>query len=441
MTDPPREGPRAPNRRPACLGTPLDEHEERRCARYGRVKLGWALAELVVLLAALAGLTLTGAAASIVVFAHNATCSDPTCTGPSHTGWEQVMLYLGLVGLAARIAVLPVHFISGHWIEWRYGLSRQTAAGWLSDWLRATVLFGGIAVLILTPVVITMHWWPLLTLPWLAAFFAVRALYYEYLYLPILSLFHPVRYLRAESFFLPGIGRRIMPVYEVEVGRKTRRCNACVIMGRGSGSVLVTDTLVDEFSDAEEKVAIAHEFGHLYDRLFLEERTSAGLAQARRKMWFAGGGWLGAALFGLCAVQWMGSPLGLHVDDLAAFPLEVALVLALGQLLAPLINAESRVDECEADEYALKITRDVDSYFSVMNKLRRINLEESCPSPLDRLLYGTHPTYLERLQIGLNFQRRASKSGRSRRARPCRDGETGAGKPAADARDSSGDGT
>jgi STE24 endopeptidase len=446
MTDPPQEGGHrreavvlAPTRRPACPGTPLDEHEERLCARYGRVKLGWALAELVVLLATLVGLTLTGAAGVIVTLAHNVTCTDPACSGASHTGWVQVMLYLAIVGLIARLAVLPIHFTNGHWIERRYGLSRQSAPAWLADWLRATALFGGLAVLFLTPVVITMHWWPLLMLPWLAAFFTVRALYYQYLYLPILSLFHPVRYLRAESFFLPGIGRRIMPVYEVEVGRKTRRCNACVIMSRGSGSVLVTDTLVDEFSDAEEKVAIAHEFGHLYDRLFLEERTSAGLAQARRKLWFAGGGWLGAALFGLCAVQWMGSPLGLHVDDLAAFPLEIALVLALGQLLSPLINAESRIDECEADEYALKITRDVDSYFSVMNKLRRINLEESCPSPLDRLLYGTHPTYLERLQIGLNFQRRASRKTRSRGTRSHPDAGPGDEKPSGGASGSSGD--
>jgi STE24 endopeptidase len=418
MTDRPRKGLRVPTRRPACPGTPLNAEEERLCARYGRVKLWWALAELALLLATLAGLTLTGAAAAIVTFAHNATCTDPTCTGPTHTGWTQVMIFLAIVGLIARLAVLPAHFVSGYWIERRYGLSRQSAAGWLADWLRATALFGGVAVLFLTPVVITMHWWPLLTLPWLAAFFALRAVYYQNLYLPVLSLFHRVRYLRAESFFLPGIGRRIMPVYEVEVGHKTRRCNACVIMGRGGGSVLVTDTLVDEFSDAEEKVAIAHEFGHLYDRLFLEERTSAGLAQARRKMWFSGGGWLGAALFGLCAVQLMESPLRMHVDDLAAFPLEVALVLALGQLLSPLINAESRIDECEADEYALRITRDVDSYFSVMNKLRRINLEESCPGPLDRLLYGTHPSYLERLQIGLNFQRRTARKPRSGRARP-----------------------
>jgi STE24 endopeptidase len=399
-------------RRPAVPGTPLDEEEEAVCARYARVKFGWAVAEMALLLATLAGLTLTGAAGAIASYLAGLTRSDL-----GHT-----FLFLVATGLLVRLAVLPVQFASEHVVERLFGLSRQSALDWLADWVLATTVFGGMLLLFLTPLVLTMHWvhewyWCLLlTPPWLAAFCLLRAFYYRKLYLPVLSLFYPVRYLTAESFFLPGIGRRQMAVYEVEVAKKTRRCNACVILSGGTGSVLVTDTLVDQFSDAEEKVVIAHEFGHLYDRLFLEERTSAGLAQARRKLWFAGGGWLGVAILGLCVVQLLESPLGLHVDDLAAFPLEVALVLGLGQLLAPLLNAESRIDEREADEYALKITRDVESYFAVMNKLRRINLEESAPGALDRLFYGTHPSYLERCQIGHSFAKGGSRRPATARA-------------------------
>jgi Zn-dependent protease with chaperone function len=392
-------------RRPAVPGTPLDDEEEALCARYARVKFWWAVAEMALLLATLAGLTLTGTAAAIASELQNVTRSVP----------GHAFLYLATVGLLVRLVVLPVQFASGHVVERLYGLSRQSALGWLGDWALATTVFGGMLLAFLTPLVLSMqychywYWCLLLTPPWLVVFCLLRSFYYRKLFLPVLRLFYPVRYLTAESFFLPGIGRRQMPVYEVEVGNKTRRCNACVILTGGTGSVLVTDTLVDQFSDAEEKVVVAHEFGHLYDRLFLEERTSAGLAQARRKLWYAGGGWLGVAILGLCAVQLLEGPLGLHIDDLAAFPLEVALVLGLGQLLSPFLNAESRIDEREADEYALKITRDVDSYFAVMNKLRRINLEESCPGALDRLFYGTHPSYLERVQIGHSFAKASSR--------------------------------
>jgi STE24 endopeptidase len=392
--------------RPAVPATPLDEAEEHLCRRFSRAKLRWAVVELALLLLALAGLTLSGAAAALAQWALER--ERPPELGDA-AAWllgeaSLVFLYLCGVGLIARLVTLPAQFASGYLLERRFGLCRQSAIGWLADWALATVLYGMLAILFLTPLVLTIRWcqqwyWCLFLAPlWLALFFVLRAAYYRWLYLPLLRLFYPVRFLSAESFFLPGIGRRQMPVYEVEVGRKTRRCNATVLLSGGSGSVLVTDTLVDQFSDAEEKVVIAHEFGHLYDHLFLESRTPAGRAQALRKLSFFSGSWYGAAVLGIWIVQLLEAPLGLHADDLAAFPLEVALVLVLLQVLAPLAHAESRIDEREADEYALRITGDRQSYLAVMNKLRRINLEESQPGLIDRWLYGTHPSYLERLK-------------------------------------------
>lgn len=386
---------------------PLEEAEERLCTRYGRAKLRWAVFELIVLIAVLVGLSLSGGAAAIAEWAWTRAGLSEGRIGPAWLFAEagHVFLYLAAIGLIARIAVLPLQFSSSFLLERHYGLCRQSALGWVADWTLATFLYGALVVGFLTPLVLSIRWchhwyWCTVLAPlWLILFFVLRAVYYRWLYMPALRLFYPVRYLRAESFFLPGIGRRQMPVYEVEVGHKTRRCNAMVVLAGGKGSVLVTDTLIDQFSAAEEKVVIAHEFGHLYDQLFLEARTPEGRAQALRKIGYLGGGWYGAAVFCIWIVQLLEAPLGLHVDDLAAFPLEVALVLLVLQALAPLGHAESRTDEREADEYALRITGDVESYVAVMNKLRRINLEERNPGLIDRWLYGTHPTYLERLRI------------------------------------------
>lgn len=393
---------------PGVPATPLNEAEEQLCKRFSRLKLRWALVEVVVLLGTLIGLTLTGKAAALAEWARRQVAPEELADAWEWLAVEgsHVFLYLVAVGLIARLAVLPTQFASGWWLERRFGLCRQSAAAWLKDWGLATLLYGTFLVLFLTPLVLTIRWchhwyWCFVLAPlWLALFLALRAGYYRWLYLPVLRLFYPVRYLRAESFFLPGIGRRLMPIYEVEVGRKTRRCNATVILtGRGSGTVLVTDTLVNQFSDAEEKVVIAHEFGHLYDHLFLEAHTPHGRAQALRKIGWLGGGWYGAAMLGFFFVQLLEGPLGIQADDLAAFPLEAALVLLVLLGVAPFTHAESRIDEHEADEYALKITGDVKSYVAVMNKLRRINLEESDPGLIDRWLYGTHPTYLERLKL------------------------------------------
>jgi Zn-dependent protease with chaperone function len=333
-------------------------------------------------------------------------------------GSSHVALDLFLMLLGVRFALLPLHWITGYRLERRFKLLRQSAWNWLGDWALVTFLFAVLATAFLTPVVSTLRWWPWLLVPWIVVYIVLRALFYQWLFLPVVSLFYPVRFLRAESFYLPGIGRRIMPVYEVKVSDKTRRMNACVLLNGSSGSVLVTDTLIDDFTDAEERVAIAHEFGHLYDRLFLEERTTFGLAQARRKIFLTAGGLLIAATVTLAMMEFLARPLGFGgVADLAAVPLEAALMLCFTQLLAPFTNAESRTDEREADEYALRITRDPQSYLSVMRKLRRVNLEESSPCFLDRFLFGDHPTYIERLQMGRDYQRRLAdeKPPRTRR--------------------------
>ena len=369
---------------------------EQQCERYARLKLWLSALEYLLLMGTLASLTLTGTA-DRWFRALTVALGEPL---------GALFVYLAGIAAAARLAVLPVQFISGHLVERRFGLSRQSARQWLAEWAVTSLLFGLPLVLLATPLVMHLPWWPLLLLPAVAGLLALRLIYYEWLFLPVLSLFSPVRYLRTECLHLPGLGRRMLPVYEVRVSHKTRRANAGILLGR-QPRVLVTDTLIDAFTDAEERVAIAHEFGHLYDHLFLEARTAFGLAQAKRKLLWNGGAWLIAALLTFALDGWMTPALHLpRVGDPAAVPLLAAIFLLFAPAVLPLANAEARIDEQEADEYALKITHDAASYLSLMEKLRRLNLEERRPGFISRLFFDTHPSYLERLRLGRAFRER-----------------------------------
>jgi Zn-dependent protease with chaperone function len=95
-----------------------------------------------------------------------------------------------------------------------------------------------------------------------------------------------------------------------------------------------------------------------------------------------------------------------RVGDPAAAPLLAAMFLLFVPLVLPLANAEARIDEQEADEYALKITHDAASYLSLMEKLKRLNLEERRPGLISRLFFDTHPSYLERIRLGRAFRNR-----------------------------------
>lgn len=377
---------------------------ERQCERYARLKLWLCACEYLLLLGTLAGLTLTGTA-DRWLRALTVEVGDPR---------RALFVYLAAIAAAARLALLPVQFTSGHLVERRFGLSRQSAAQWLAEWSVTSLLFGLPLLLLATPLVVHLQWWPALLLPVVGGLLALRLLYYEWLFLPVLSLFYPVRFLRTESLHLPGLGRRRLPVYEVRVSHKTRRANAGILLGR-QPRVLVTDTLVDAFTDAEERVAIAHEFGHLYDHLFLEARTAFGLAQARRKLLWNGAAWLITAWLTFTVESWAAPILQLpRVGDPAAVPLLGAMFLLFAPFVLPLANAEVRIDEREADEYTLKITHDAASYLSLMEKLKQLNLEERRPGIISRLFFDTHPSYLERMRLGRTFRPRG-RTIRSRR--------------------------
>jgi STE24 endopeptidase len=369
---------------------------DQQCERYARLKLWLSAAEYLVLLLTLTGLTLSGAADRWFQILQ-ARAGMP---------WQGYFLYLTAVAATARLALLPVHSMSGHLVEHHFGLSRQSFRQWLEEWVGTSLVFGLPIVLLATPLVMHLRWWYVLLLPALAGMLVLRVVYYEWLFLPLTSLFYPVRFLRSECFYVPELGRRMLPVYEVKVSHRTRRANAGILLGHRP-RVLVTDTLIDAFTDAEERVAIAHEFGHLYDHLFLEERTAYGLAQAKRKLLWNGAAWLVAALLTFAAEAWLAPALELpRVGDPAAVPLLTAMLLFFAPMVLPFANREARTDEREADECALRITHDADSYLSLMEKLRRLNLEERRPGLVSRIFFDTHPSHLERIRLGGAYRRR-----------------------------------
>ncbi len=108
------------------------------------------------------------------------------------------------------------------------------------------------------------------------------------------------------------------------------------------------------------------------------------------------------------------------VHDLRGFPLLAAMTLGLAFIVSPWLCAEARHDECDADEDALAATGDVESYISVMRKLRQMNLEESCSTPLCHFLFDTHPDYVERVRLAFSYHRRFNPRRKCAHARSLR---------------------
>lgn len=377
----------------------LPAEEELLCRQYARARSLLCLSELGTLLGVLLLLTFSGASRYLL---------DATRDVISPR-WAADLGYLILIGIIVRAAQLPAHFVGEHWLERRFGLSGQRFDQWALEWITRSVVFGLVTLALLFAVTETLRWWMWLIVPWSLAFLFGRNLFHDYVYNPVLTLFYPVHFLRRETFVLPGLGKRTLPVYQVQVSHRTRRANASIRLRGERTAIYVTDTLIDEFTDGEERVVMAHEFGHLYDHLHLETRTPSGIAQANRKL-MLGSGQLLAGLVSLVIIHFAAAWLGLEgAHDLAGVPLLAALTLILARAFDPFLCEEARRDEKDADQYALAITGDVPNYVSVMRKLRWMNLEESTAHPVIRFFFDTHPSYSERVHLARVYRRRHSQ--------------------------------
>jgi STE24 endopeptidase len=188
-------------------------------------------------------------------------------------------------------------------------------------------------------------------------------------------------------------------VYRVDASRRTTAANAYVNGLGHSKRVVLYDTLLEGFPRDEVRSVVAHELGHQkHDDLL------RGLA------------WLAlVAPFGAFCVQQLAEAFGRRAGlgdptrkpgpaALPAIALAVALVaFALGSAS----NVLSRKVEASADAFSIELTRDPQAHISLEHRLAVRNLSDPDPPAVLQLLFGTHPTTLQRIGMGEAYVRGA----------------------------------
>jgi STE24 endopeptidase len=240
------------------------------------------------------------------------------------------------------------------------------------------------------------HWW------WIsAAVFAVATIGLAQLapvvLLPIFYKFKPLdRPALVERLVKLAASARtnVNGVFEWVLSSHTKKANAALAgLGR-TRRILLSDTLLADYSEDEIEVILAHELAHhVHHDLW---RGIAVQAVALFGGFFAGDMILTA----------FAEPLGLRgISDPAGLP---ALLLVGGVwtfLLLPVVNAVSRAQERAADRYALTTTRNVGAFVTAMKRLSQQNLAEEYPSKIVRFLFYSHPPIPERIDAARAFGR------------------------------------
>jgi STE24 endopeptidase len=346
-------------------------------SRYHRLRRRAAVLSIVTTAVLLGALLLTGTSAAL-----------RTITGGS------VALYVLSLAALREVVAFPQAWYRGFFLERRYGLSQETARGWLWDHVKASVLAAMIGIAGAEVVYFTIRefprWWWLVSAAVFAAALVLLARLAPTVLLPI---FYRTRPLERDSLrdrivdLSERAGVPVLGVYEWGLGEKTKRANAALVGTGATRRILLSDTLLSSYTDDEIEVILAHEMGHhvhgdmlkaLGAELVLLVATfyAASLALAR---WWPALGFGGPA-------------------DVAGLPLLLLAGGAVSLSATPLVNALSRCNERRADRYALGLTGRPASFVSAMRRLAAQNMAEERPSRAALWLFHSHPPFDQRIR-------------------------------------------
>jgi STE24 endopeptidase len=370
---------------------------EDKATRYQRLKrqagiasLGWTIVLLLGLLLSRLSLTLRATA--------DALAASAGATGAWHAS-TTVVFYVGLLSLLNEIGGLPVAFYSGYFLEKRYGLSVDRVSGWAVDQVKAFavgVVIGGAAVSMIYFCIRQSpeHWWALAG----GGFCVLSVGLVNLAPVVLLPLFYRVKPLERESLrgrllaLAERAGTRVLGAYEWGVGDKSRKANAALVGLGTTRRILVSDTMLAEYTDEEIEVVLAHELAHhLHGDIWRGLLFEAGLIMA--------GFYLAARALGasLDATGLQG------VGDVAGLPLLLLAGGAVSLAMRPVAHAMSRAHERNADRFAVNLTKNPVAFISAMRRLAAQNLAEEHPSQVVQWLFYSHPPIRERIAAAETF--------------------------------------
>lgn len=288
---------------------------------------------------------------------------------------------------------LPFVFYQGFLLEHRYGLSNQSLPHWLTDQLK-----GGLVGLVLTGLGASAvyaalrwsrdWWWAFSALVFALATIVLARLA-PVLLLPLFYRFKPLdRPALADRLrtLASRAETRIVGVFDWALSAHTSKANAALVGMGGTRRILLSDTLLADYSDDEIEVVIAHELSHhVHHDLWRAVAVQTAL--------------LFLAFYAAhLALGRLAEPLALRgADDPAGLPLLLLVGGACACGFMPLANAVSRAHERRADREALELTNHPAAFISAMKRLSQQNLAEAHPSRVVQWLFYSHPPIHERL--------------------------------------------
>jgi len=307
-------------------------------------------------------------------------------TRESAAGRVGTGMLLGMLGFAfVWLSQLPFG-IAGLWWERRHHISKQgylevVTGSFLGLGRQFIFVCIAIGIVMAFAGVLRQRWW-MAAVPVFAALVLLSAFLQPYLTTGLEPLHN--KHVAADA---RAIARKDgVPRVEVKVEKVHKQTTAPNAESIGIGPsrrVILWDTLLDgRFSRGEIRTIVAHEFGHV-----------------KRDHVLKGVAWVALALIPITALIAFATRRrgGLYRPE--AVPLALFVLIAAQIAILPLQNAVSRHVEQEADWIALQTTRDPRAAQAAFTELGRASLTQPRPPKWSYLLFDTHPTIMQRIEM------------------------------------------
>jgi STE24 endopeptidase len=309
------------------------------------------------------------------------------------------VIYFIILIAAYGVLSAPLSYYRGFVLPRRYGLSNQSLTGWLSELLKA-----GILALALGAGIVAASYWFITIVPqvwWLLAwgFVVLVSLILSILapvvIVPIFFKMEPLADTELKERLeklTKQAGVEVGGIYNIEFSSKVTTANAAMMGVGRTKRIVLSDTLLSQYSAPEIEVIMAHELGHNRHRDILRVFVFQSVILL-----------IGFYATGLILEACIG-PLGFSgIDDIAVLPLLVLVFAVLSLLIMPISNTLIRRFEKAADDFALHLTGNPQVFITMMTKLTDQNLAEAEPSRWVELLLYDHPSYRSRVEHAKNY--------------------------------------
>lgn len=363
---------------------PTTANDSPEAKRYNRIRRRLEIGDLAIGLAFLVLLLLTGWSAMLRDWAYHGAFQNYTLA---------VFLYVFMLMLAAKLLGIGLDYY-GLRLERRYKLSAQKTRAWLWDEVKSFLVGLVLAAIVAELLFFAMrqfpeHWWLIAWASFLALF-VVAAQVAPLVLFPIFYKFEPLenedlkqRLVRLSE----SAGTRVRGIYKWHLSEKSRKANAALTGLGATRRIILADTLLDNYSPDEIEAVLAHELGHHVHRHILKSMfVQAGITLL--------GFWAANYVLHLAIEDWN---MFETVSDFANLPLLILVSTILSFLLMPAMNAYSRFNERQADQYAFQSIRSVEPFITSMNKLAAQNLAERAPSKWVEWFFHSHPAISRRI--------------------------------------------